>query len=176
MKKTIIALFALFVSSPLAAQMIESRVTASNGVTVTLNSDEFAGRFEYTAPSIKFGNGQAFALVASIKEKGQAREPFITGSIMYSDRTWRMYNQAILRGGETVDAVFADRDVVSCRGSRYSGCSYSEGFQLKPTAAQISKYAVDGFLAIQLKGSPGSELILEVPVEYLSAVKEVSSH
>lgn len=165
---------ALFLATPALAQMVKSSVTAANGVEVSVHSDDFAGRYEYTAPTIKFGGGDGFAIIAAIRQNGTVKGPFISGSIMYTDREWRRYSQAILRGGEAVDATFGDRDVVSCRGSRYSGCTYREGFQIELGEAQRQRLASEGSLQIQLKGSPGSELILDVPASYFSAIEETS--
>ncbi len=173
MLKYLFGAMLLLVSTTSYAQMVKTEETAANGVEVSVNSDDFAGRFEYTAPSIKFDEG--FALVAVIKEGGKIDGPYIMGTIMYRDRTWRRYDKAILRGGEEVEAIFGDRDVVSCRGSRYSGCTYSEGFQLTLNSDQRKRLSEAKSIDIQLKGVPGSELILTVPASYFVAVEEVSA-
>jgi hypothetical protein len=172
MRRVLCALLAITAATAVHAQMVKSDRVASNGLVVSVNRDDFAERYEYTAPTIRFKDG--FALVAAIKKNGRARGPYIMGSLMYSDRSWRNYDQAILRGGEKVEAVFGDRDVVSCRGSRYSGCTYSEGFQLTLNLDRRKRLAEAGSIDVQLKGIPGSEVILTVPASYFLAVEEVS--
>lgn len=172
MRNFLYGLLAIVMATASHAQMAKSEKAASNGVEISVNSDDFAGRYEYTAPTIRFKDG--FALIAIIKEGEEVRGPYIMGNMMYSDQSWRRYDQAILRGGEKVDAVFADRDVISCRGSRYSGCTYSEGFQITLSADQLRRLSEVGTLDIQLKGVPGSEVILTVPASYFAAVKEVA--
>lgn len=170
-----IALFLLlFSASPVAAQMVESTYVASNGVKVSVNSDDFAQRAEYTAPSIDFPSLSGFALVALVKKNGKLSGPMVVGSIMYRGE-WRRYNQAILRGGEAVDATFGDRDVVSCSGSRYGGCSLREGFEVRPTKEQIIKYAEGGTLKIQMRPQSGDAVLMEIPISYFDAINEAAS-
>ena len=61
----------LALATPAFAQMVKSEITVSNGTVVSVNSDDFAGRYEYTAPTIRFDNRNGFALVAAIKEGGE---------------------------------------------------------------------------------------------------------
>lgn len=173
MRTSFIAMAALLMAIPASAQMVKSEQIAPNGLTVSVNSDDFSGRSEYTAPEIIFGDG-SFALVASIHENGETRGPFITGSVYYRASSWYRYDQAILRGGEQVNAIFGDRDVVSCRGSRYSGCSYREGFQITLNPDQRQRLRDNGSLAIQLKGAPGSEVVLTVTNAHFEAVEAVA--
>jgi hypothetical protein len=174
MKRALCLLGAMVaLASPAQAEGVKSTLSASNGVEVSLFADEFAGRYEYTAPTINFPNLSGFALVASVVQNGVAKPPEIVGSVMYNGE-WRRYYSAILRGGESVDSTFNDRDVVSCRGSRYSGCSLREGFALRPTKAQIAKYAVDGKLQIQLRAQAGDAVLVDIPVSYIDAISEVA--
>ena len=172
MIRLMISLAAAFAASLAHAQMVKSQRGASNGIIVSVSSDDFAGRYEYSAPAIRFKDG--FALVAIIKESGKARGPYLMGSMVYTDRAWRRYEQAILRGGEKVEAIFGDRNVVSCSGSRYVGCTYSEGFQISLSTEQKARMFEAGSIEIQLKGVPGSEVVLTVPASYFSAVEEIS--
>jgi hypothetical protein len=160
-------------SAPADAQSVKSTIQAANGVEVTVHSDEFAARYEYTAPTIDFPNLGGFALVARTVRGKETTPIQVVGSIMYNG-DWRRYHSAILKGGEEVQATFNDRDVVSCRGSRYSGCSLREGFRLAPTDQQIKKYAEDGQLQIQLRAAAGEAMLVTIPVTYFEAVKEVA--
>lgn len=173
MRLLIFTLSALTMTIPANAQMIKSEQTAPNGMVVSVDSDDFSGRSEYTAPTIRFGDG-SFAFVASIHENGETRGPFIVGTVYYKARSWYRYNQAILKGGEKVNATFGDRDVVSCRGSRYSGCSYREGFQITLNPDQRKRLQENGSLVIQLKGAPGSEVILTVTNAHFEALEAIA--
>ncbi|MEE2795623.1 MAG: hypothetical protein VX512_12395 [Pseudomonadota bacterium] len=165
---------ALFFSicGSVSAQSVKTETEASNGVQLTIHRDDFAGRSEITAPSLSAGP-LGFAFVATITQNGKPGPLMIVGSVSYSGE-WRYYNSAILRGGEAVEGIFNDRDVVSCRGSRYSGCSLREGFQLLPSAEQIEKYALNGMLSIQLRARSGAPVVLEIPVSHIEAVIEAA--
>ena len=163
----------ILAATPVAAQSVKSEVQTSEGVTVTAYKDDFAGRAEYTAPKIDFGGG-SFALVALVVNNGNPSKVQIVGNIFYNG-DWRYYNSAILRGGDVVKSSFADRNVVSCSGSRYSrGCSLSEGFTLMLTDDQIENFAVDGKVAVQMRAQRGEAVIVEIPVAYIRAVKEAA--
>lgn len=167
------AFVCLSLASSAEAQSVKSIVIASNGTQLTLYSDDFAQRYEYTAPSIDFEGMGGFALVAKVVKAKVTLPLEIVGSIMYRGE-WRRYSAAILKGGESVDASFNDKDVVSCSGSRYGGCSLREGFSLKPTQAQIIKYSEGGVLQIQLRAAAGEAVLVSVPVAYIDAVNEVA--
>jgi len=158
------------------AEAAERQVSASNGVVIDINGDEFDGRLEYTAPMVKFDNESSFFLVAAIKANGQQAGPMLVVGNVYYRGEWRQYAAAHLRGGEAVKSTFGDRNVVSCSGSRYSsGCSLREGFQLTLTDAQIAKYAADGYVDMKLKASASNEEpVIRVPLSYIHAVREVS--
>lgn len=157
-----------------SAEPVKSEYTASNGVVVTVYTDDFAGRAEYTAPSVDLPNIGGFALVAKVKTSGKSDPTYITGTVSYRG-DWRFYNAAIARGGEQLKATFNDRDVASCSGSRYgAGCSLSEGFRVYPTADQLSKYTNNGLFEFQLRSARGEDTIFAIPVSYFAAVEEVA--
>jgi hypothetical protein len=171
---SVAALMLNFSSTPTAAESIKSVVTATNGVEVTVYADEFAGRSEFTAPSISFPNLGGFALVARVSKNAVTRPLEIVGSIMYNGE-WRYYNSAILRGGEIVDSTFNERKVGSCSGSRYSGgCSLNEGFTIRPTPAQVTKYSENGNLQIQMQAQSGASVLVTIPISYIAAVNEIA--
>lgn len=173
MKLVLAATVALATASPAYAQAVKSTVTASNGVEVTVYSDEFANRYEYSAPSIKSGDG--LILVATIKKGGVAPPPHLTGFFIYSGE-WRRYNAAIFKGGDTANFIEAGRDVGSCRSSRYSrgSCTLTENFKIELTPEDVKKHGQDGKLAIQIRAQDTSTTIFEVPVAYIDAVNEVA--
>ena len=156
------------------AQSVKSIVAASNGVEITVYSDEFANRFEYSAPSIKLNDG--FALVATVKKAGVVPPAHITGAMVYSGE-WRHYNSAIFRGGDAAEFTVTDRKVGRCSSYRYSGpsCTLSEGFRIELAPSDIQKHAQNGILAIQIRAQDTSTAIIEVPVSYIDAVNEVAA-
>ena len=164
---------AAYPAAQVAAQSVKSTVTASNGVQVTVYSDEFANRYEYSAPSVDLTDG--FVLVASIKKGGVATPVYLTGTLIYSGE-WRRYNSALFRGGDPAKFIEAGREVGRCQASRYSraSCTLSEGFKIQITPAEISKYAQNGVLAIQIRAQDTSTVMLQIPVSYFDAVAEVS--
>lgn len=163
----------LLFSWPAVAQSEKSTRVASNGTEVTIYSDSFADRYEYSAPAIDLPDLGGYALVAKIVKGGVAGPLEIVGSIMYRG-DWRYYSSAILRGGESVVATFDNRKVVSCSGSRYGGCSLREGFRVLPTAAQIAKFGQNGAFDIQIRAQAGPAVIISVPLTYIAAVNEIA--
>ncbi len=157
-----------------AAQSVKSSVVATNGVEVTVYSDEFAQRYEYTAPIIEFTDG--YVLVAWVRTADSPGSVKLVGTFNYSG-DWRFYNSAIFRGGASATFAEAGREVVSCRGSRYgSGCSLSEGFRIAITAAEVAQHMVDGKLAIQVRASKtANTAMFEIPQSYIEAVTEVAT-
>lgn len=175
-KKTIGAILyaALYAVTPAAAQMVETHVTASNGVIIDVNTDDFAARQEFTAPLIKIKVPGAFVdsfgLVALIKKAGVNGKLAVQGSIIYNG-DWRFYSSALFKGGDAAPYLSGAREVVSCRG----GCSFSEGYSIPLTTSDISKHAENGVLAIQIRPKASSDpIMLEIPTNYIDAVNEVA--
>lgn len=160
-------------ASPAAAQAVKSVVTASNGVPVTVYSDEFANRYEYTAPSVQAD--EAFVLVATVKKGGVAPPAELSGAIIYSGE-WRRYTSALFKGGDPAKFVEEGRDVGRCSSSRYTraSCTLTESFKIELTPAEVQKHAQDGKLAIQIRAQDTSATILEIPTAYIDAVNEVA--
>ena len=169
-----IALAMIWVGSA-HAQFVKTKVTASNGVEVIQSVDEFAGRYEFTAPSIEFTTskkgGTGFALVALLRTNTINSGAEIQGAIFYKG-DWEYFNSAVFRGGGAVNYTRLGGDVGSCR----YGCNLSEDFSISLTAEEISKYAVDGVVEMQIRGtSSGNTAMLKVPVAYIEAVTEVGN-
>lgn len=154
------------------AQMIKSEVTASNGVVIDRNADDFAQRFEYSAPTIDFksqNGATGAAFVAKIRKGGALGNLNIQGFIMYSGE-WRMFKSAVFRGGDAVNYTRTSGNVGSCR----YGCSLTENFSIDLTPAQIAKYAENGQIAVQIRSEATDTAILNIPVSYINAVNEVA--
>jgi len=173
LKKMIFAV-CLAAASPAFSQAQELHVTASNGIIVDVNADDFANRYEYSAPPIRFGpDSTSFALVARIKRAEGASPVHIEGVIYYRG-DWRFYEQALYRGGGAATYRRVGGEVVSCSGSRYGGCSLSESFHLDFTPAEVRAHAENGTLTVQLRARSGEPMMLDIPVSYIDAVTEVS--
>jgi hypothetical protein len=160
------------IAAPVSAEMKKSQLTASNGIVVDVNSDDFADRAEYTAPAIRFtpeGGGLAFALVAKIKKSGSVGPLMIQGGITYSG-DWRFYDTAIFKGGDEANFHSMGRDVGSCR---YS-CTLSEDFSVDISPEDIRKHAENGIIAIQIRAKSTNTAILSIPVAYIDAINEVA--
>jgi hypothetical protein len=168
-----LALFvAAFVAAPAAAQSERSERTARNGVVVTVYSDDFASRYEYSAPPVESGEG--FILVSRVRQGTTVTPIRLVGSVIYSS-PWRFYSSAVFQGGAPADFTSTRRDVGRCSGGRYSsGCTLTEGFAINITPAQLRQHAVNGNIALQIRGRAGGEIVFTIPLSYFAAVEEVS--
>jgi len=171
--KFLIAFVAIAASAPASAQMVESKVTASNGIVIEINKDDFAGRAEYGASFEKLVGSSSQTgqfVVAKIINPNSKPRVSVQGFVGYRGE-WHHYDNAIFKGGEAVEFINTKKDVVSCR----YGCSYSESFIAFPTTEQITKYAENGVLPIQIRGrSSGNTLLLNVPISHIAAINEVA--
>ena len=175
MKYVILACaLALMSALPAAAQMVETSVKASNGVSVSVNTDEFAGRYEYASPKIDLVDG--YALVAAVKTGTADTGVIVMGGFVYSG-DWRFYDSAVFRGGAEAEYLEAGRTVGRCSASRYSnGCTLNEGFRVVLTPEQIQQYGNDGVVAVQIRSRRTTNVaMLQIPIAYLDAVREVSA-
>lgn len=168
------ALLAVCVVPAAQAQMVESHVTASNGVVVDVNSDDFAGRAEYTSPSIKFkaaeGSGSGSVLVAKIKKASALGPLIVDGFIVYSG-DWQYFESAVYRGGDPVDFKRTGGEVGSCR----YGCTLTESFRMNITPADVKKHAEGGVVIVQIRATKnGNTALISIPASYLDAVQEVA--
>lgn len=169
----IATLLATSMALPAHAQAVKSTTTASNGVEVTIYSDEFANRYEYTAPSIKIDDG--FVMVGTVKAGGTAAAANLSGAFVYAGE-WRRYNSALFKGGDPAKFIEAGRNVGQCHSSRYSrpSCTLNESFKIEITPAELNKHAVDGKIAVQVRAQDTTATIIEVPIAYIDAVNEVA--
>jgi hypothetical protein len=155
-----------------SAEMQKSQFTASNGIVVDVNSDDFAGRAEYSAPVIRFSpdnGGTGIALVARTRNAGALGELNVQGFVMYSG-DWRFYGSAIFKGGAPAKFKSLGHKVGSCR----YGCTLTENFLVELTPAEVEKHAEGGMLPLQIRGRSSDTAIIQVPVSYLKAVLEVA--
>ena len=165
----------LAMSQVAEAQSVRSEVAASNGVTVTVYADEFANRYEYSAPIIELPNLGGFALVVSIRSNDRVAPARVDGSITYNGE-WRRYDSAVFRGGAAVSYTPQGREVLSCRGSRYSGCALREGFSMVISRDDVTRYAEEGVLRVQVRSSTAADPVMfAIPVTYFAAVEEVAA-
>jgi len=168
------ALAAFVVSLPAdaSAQSLRSEVTTSNGVVVTVHSDEFANRYEYSAPQVRIDDG--LVLVGRLIRADTIEPVHIEGAfIYYSAGDWRYYDSALFRGGDPAEFISAGRDVGGCIPSL---CIYTERFRINLTPEDVATRGVDGKVAIQIRSGPTmATVLLEVPTSHFDAVMEVSA-
>ena len=156
-----------------SAHSSDKNRVASNGVKVSVRSDDFANRHEYTAPIIRFGsdtqdNGVVF--LARIRDSSGWSQFVVQGIIYYRD-DWRRYSSAVFRGGEPANFEVSRRNIVSCRGTP---CLLSEVYSIILTSDQISKYTENGNLQIQIRANNSRPFIIEIPAIYFEALNEVA--
>jgi len=159
-------------TSPVTAQAVKSQITASNGVIVDLNADDFANRYEYSAPSIDFpGSPSGFVFVGKVKRAGVLGDLTLQGSIMYGG-DWRYYSTALYKGGDSADYITMKREVIGCH---YGSCSFSESFMINISPKDIAKHAENGVLMIQIRARESPEAVmLQIPTTYIDAVNEIA--
>ncbi|WP_395444027.1 hypothetical protein [Caulobacter sp. UC70_42] len=153
----------------------ETKVTASNGVKVSVNADQFAARTAYTSPKAifqaegeKIQDSEAFA--AKVRNADDMSALTIQGRIRYANR-WRYYRNAVFKGGDPAPVEITGRDVATCMTST---CIFNERFVIDITPEQIAKYAEGGNLSVQFRSETGQVAVMTIPVSYLEAVQEVA--
>lgn len=169
---SVVALTSLTLGEPASAEMTKTQYTAPNGVIVTVNTDDFAGRREFSSPEVKFnldGGGEGGALVGRVFNEGKLMDLTIQGFAIYSG-DWRHYSSAIFKGGVPAKFHRAGSDVGSCR----YGCTLSEDFIIDITPEEAKAHAENGVVAIQIRGGPGATAIMQIPESYFEAVNSVA--
>jgi hypothetical protein len=152
--------------------MTKAQYTAPNGVIVSVNTDDFAGRREFSSPFVKFtpdGGGLGEAMVGEVFNAGKLLGLTVQGVVAYSG-DWRFYDSAIFKGGEPAKFHRTSSDVGSCS----YGCSLSEDFIIDITPEEAKAHAENGAVAIQIRGRPGATAIISVPLSYFDAVQAVA--
>lgn len=176
-RKLLIAASLALVAGTANAQSVKSTVVASNGVEVTVHSDEFANRYEYAAPPITLPEG--FALIGRV-DRGETKGAVdLVGAFVYNGE-WRYYNSALYRGGDPAEFTSTGRNVGRCSAgrSRYSrsSCTLTERFRIDFSDDDIASHTQDGHIAIQVRATQSTDtVIISVPTSYIEAVNEVSS-
>lgn len=169
-------IFALLALAPAGAyaQSVKSEVTASNGVQVTVYSDDFADRKEFSSPWIDSGDGKL--MVATVRKAGTSQPIVLSGFFVYSGE-WRRYSSALFKGGDPAKFTSEGRNVGRCSSSRYSrpSCTLNESFSIALTAADIKKHGATGTIAVQVRADDTSTAVFEIPVAYIKAVAELAN-
>jgi hypothetical protein len=159
-------------TAPANAEPVRSEVLASDTTKVTVYSDEFADRYEYTGPSVAVlarDRTEGMVMVARKRAGGVSTPIYVTGFVMYP-RDWRHYSTAVLRGGAALDFEKTGSDVNCYR----SSCTLTESFRFQITPEQIAAHAVDGKISIQVRAQSTDTLMIHIPVNHFTAVEEVS--
>lgn len=161
------------VAVPAYGQAVKSVVTASNGVEVTVYTDDFANRKEFSSPYAKAETGQV--MVAAITKSGVTTPIQLSGFFVYSGG-WRRYNSALFRGGDPAKFISTGREVGSCSSSRYSrpSCTLIENFAIELTPAEIRQYGETGSIDVQVRAEDTSTVIFSIPITYFKAVAEIA--
>ncbi len=172
MRRSLIALVTIALAQSADAEMTKTQYTAPNGVVVTVNTDEFAGRREFSSPFVKFtpdGGGLGDAMVGEVFNGGKLLGLTIQGVVAYSG-DWRFYDSAIFKGGEPAQFHRTGSDVGSCN----YGCSLSEQFVIEVTPEEAKAHVENGIVAVQIRGRGGATAIIGIPLSYFDAVQAVA--
>jgi hypothetical protein len=161
-------LAAVTIATTANAQAVKSEVTASNGVKITVYSDSFANRFEFTAPTVK--SDPVNLMVATVKKGGTVSAIKLEGFAVYSGE-WKKYNSAIFKGGDAAKFTTTQRRVGSCS----SSCTLIEEFNIAITPAEVKAHAENGIVALQVRSQTAEASIVEIPVSYFEAINEVAN-
>lgn len=172
MKRTgnivLLALFLLATTSPLSAAAMTEKL-ASNGITITVDGDEFKPRTDFSAP---FNRAEGGGYIFNVRRLNDGTVSYqIQGFTIY-DGEWRMYDRAYLPGGEAVEFTSTGRKVTRC--GRYGGCTLNEGYLLMLTREQVDGALRSGSLRAQISGRGLGEFVITVPSEQISAALEVA--
>jgi hypothetical protein len=173
MRSFFLAPFALFLlPQPVYAGMTKSQYTAPNGVVITVNSDDFAGRREYSSPDVNLtaDDGHGTAMVGEVFNNGKLLGLTIQGLVFYSG-DWRFYSSAIFKGGEPASYHRMDGNVNGC--SQY-GCSMAESFLIDITRDEARSHAEGGVVAVQVRSDHGQTALVQLPLAYFDAVADVA--
>jgi hypothetical protein len=144
--------------------------TASNGVTVTVEGDEFKPSTDYSGPFMRTGEGGY--VVAIRKTNSSGATVFIVQGFVIYNTDWRFYDRAYLPGGREVKFTSLGREVGRC--SRYGGCTHSENYQLTFTSEQIAEGLKSGDLRVQIGSKSNSEFVISIDPAQVRAVAEVA--
>jgi hypothetical protein len=178
MFKVLIPVFLLSMVPVIAlADMVKSTITASNGVAVDKETDDFAQRYEYTSPVVVIdlpnpatglpGHGWTFAV--KIRRNTEISPLQLQGGFSYVG-DWLHFSSAIFKGGAEADFHALNSSVGDCSG----GCTLNESFAINFTPAQVKEHTQDGIVAVQLRAQNGTTVIFNVPVTYFDAVNEIA--
>lgn len=169
MKRVILFFSLLFVSTLSLAS--EKRVETFLGVDVTIHSDSFSGRTEYSAPSIPLtGDVKGFVMVVRVKEPTGTSDIALGGHAFYMDE-WRHYKRAVFRGGAPADFSPNGRNVVSCSSRP---CTLSEGFLITLKREDLKKYVEGDILPIQVRSERSNTFTIHIPVAHIRAIQEAT--
>jgi hypothetical protein len=81
----------------------------------------------------------------------------------YYDGNWRFYQTATDENATALRFVSVRRDVVTCAGSRYSGCSYVEIYGVDMDDAALRKLIANGgSYAIKVRAKAGADQVIHI--------------
>ncbi|MFN3523908.1 MAG: hypothetical protein ACK4YQ_16805 [Phenylobacterium sp.] len=161
----------VLIALSVAAAALSARAeeaTAPNGVVIQIDGDEFSPFVDYTAP---FHQQEDGGYVFAVRKRGSGDAVFLAQGFIYYSGDWRFYDRAYLPGGNSVDFASSERKVLGC--SRYSGCRYSESYQLTFTPEQVKAGLREG-IRVQVRGRGAGEFVIAFSAPELEAAMAVS--
>lgn len=103
------------------------------------------------------------------RQTGQTRHQ-LYWNLMYSDQAWRFYSRSNDDSARSLRTVEINRNVVTCAGSRYRGCTYSEtmGAELDEGVLRAAGRAGRNY-CVKFYARSGNETIACVTAEMINA-------
>lgn len=159
-------------NSASAQDIVNSAVTASNGVSVSIRTISRANRREIYSPMLETESSDIYA--GRIDIDGTAGALFLKGSAYYRGRA-HVYDQATFVNGDLAVFKRGPVEVRGCIPGEPPDCLWSEDFTVTVTSDEAAPHVRDGMLEVELSGGPTLEKTrLSIPVEYIHAVFEVA--
>jgi hypothetical protein len=166
----------LVLLGPTSALGAERKVTASNGVEVQIESDDFKPNTVFRVDVLKSKVGwSSVSPGANLALSRGSDRPDLLGlqlQIAYSGE-WRMYDGAFLRGGVALEFSSVRRDVVSCR-SRPCTLYESMVAALPREALEELSAAGDVEVKFTARRAPSGDYVVTVPASAVRALLEVA--
>jgi hypothetical protein len=151
------ALLLVAVATPALAS--SGKVTASNGVEVQWNSDDFTGNKVFYSPKVKGWN--TIRVVAPA-----GGQPHLLGQVVARVRTV----DAVYRGGAPVDARVINAEFAGCR----AYCSYMLTYRINVSNEELAAHTEAGVLPIRIETGETRDVV-SIPLQYFAAVREAAN-
>lgn len=149
-----------------------STVATTPSTRIDVNDDKFNPYVEYRSSMAKYGppnDRMMWILAAEESRNDDDVQYYMQWAQYYIGDNWRRYYTARTDNAKTLEFVTVARDVGSC--DTYTGCSYTETYNIYFPEALMSKGAESG-LRFKVMAESGQDKIVKVPSELIKALLE----